>query len=129
MKLFQNMSKVVLFQVVVASLILPLYLGIHFLSTSNCKAHFDLNLPPGSLSGFSLSPPAENFNESKSSKPPTLAGMFVPEELSFTLSSGTNVSYQHTQERMNDIIKCIWQLSPSKPIIYQYSNSLLIIIF
>eukprot|EP00092_Neocalanus_flemingeri_P003197 GFUD01003416.1.p1 GENE.GFUD01003416.1~~GFUD01003416.1.p1 ORF type:complete len:1055 (+),score=218.84 GFUD01003416.1:46-3210(+) len=71
--------------VVTASLVLPIYLGISFLSARNCQPHKDLSFPPGFLSGIELNP--VNVNQEEKS----LIEMVFPADITLVLG-GENVS-------------------------------------
>ena len=73
--------------VISGSLVLPIYLGISFLSARNCHPHKEISFPPGSL-------PTPSFgqmpgNETKEEK--TLLELFLPAEITIELG-GVNVS-------------------------------------
>ena len=71
--------------VVTASLVLPIYLGITFLSIRNCQPHKDISLAPGTLSGFEFNP----VNETEEEK--SLIELVFPADITLELG-GTNVS-------------------------------------
>ena len=73
--------------VVTGSLVLPIYLGITFLSTRNCQPHKDLSFPPGFMSGFEINPVNVNVTEKEKS----LIEMVFPADITLELG-GENVS-------------------------------------
>ena len=74
--------------VVTGSLVLPIYLGISFLSARNCQPHKELSFAPGSFSGFELNTPV-NVSVTKEDK--SLIELVFPADITLELG-GANVS-------------------------------------